>query len=225
MIPSHYSSIQQKPAESTTYHEPYGEVRTTGLGTSSVAQRRHGDANAAAAAATNYPTYFIPTAPVGLRSPRIADVSYSPSTTTTSNTTTASPFQTKLKYQHNATALVFLLPPLLGLMWLHASSYPMQAFLLMGLCLYGLDLANLRQGAAVCVWIGFGLLLCVSGWFILLDEGDDEDSGGYVLGLLLRIAINSFLYFCLVGIYGRKRCICATNALTYLLCLCFVQKM
>jgi hypothetical protein len=222
MIPSHYSSIQQKPAESTTYHEPYGEVRTTGLGTSSVAQRRHGDTNAAAT--TNYPTYFIPTAPVGLRSPRIADVSYSPSTTTTSNTTTASPFQTKLKYQHNATALVFLLPPLLGLMWLHASSYPMQAFLLMGLCLYGLDLANLRQGAAVCVWIGFGLLLCVSGWFVLLDEGDDEDSGGYVLGLLLRIATNSFLYFCLVGILWQETLYMRYRR-TYLLCLCFVQKM
>lgn len=85
-------------------------------------------------------------------------------------------------------------------MWLHASPYPLQTFLVVALCLYGLDLANLRQGAAICVWLGFGVLLCVSGWFILLDEGDDEDSGGYILGLMLRIGVHSFLYFCLVGL-------------------------
>lgn len=183
-------------------YEPYGEIpSSTG---SSTAHRRH-----AAAAATNQPTfaYGVGSAPskaAAKPSPYMPmpPSSYGQPKLKQERRTSAIPTATEnelLQYDHNPTALAFLIPSLLSILWWHESPIILQTLLILGLILYGLDMVNARDALAVVAWISALIMTMVSGFATLLQVDDSEATGGAMILYLIRLAVEGLFFCTMVG--------------------------
>ena len=80
------------------------------------------------------------------------------------------------------------------------SSTPLIGCLCVGLFLYAMDLAQLRQTFLFGTWISVSVLTFLTGWFVLIEdeEGGDSNGGGgaIVLFYLVQIAVMALLFSC-----------------------------
>lgn len=98
------------------------------------------------------------------------------------------------RYRHNRSVSPILLPPLLCLLLFHPTAHPLIATLFMTLVLYALDLANMRDGAALGVWLGFALSS------LTLLSGLWDDASVALTTIVAQISSSILLLFCLVSI-------------------------
>ena len=113
-----------------------------------------------------------------------------------------------LEYQHNRVAVVFLVPPLLLLFWSFESPYPLQTLIFLTLAVDAMVRANARELLSVFLWVSAAILTMVTGWFLLLDTPDEEDSGLTTLSILMRITGHCFLFLSAVRILTCCICTC-----------------
>jgi hypothetical protein len=102
------------------------------------------------------------------------------------------------QYQHNWTALLFLVPTLLSILWWHESAWVIQVFLFVVLTVYALDLINTRDGTITCIWIGALVLTMTSGFGTLLQVDDAEATGGALIFYMLSLATEGILFCTMV---------------------------
>lgn len=110
----------------------------------------------------------------------------------------------ELQYEHNYSALAFLLPTLLSIIWWHESPALLQTLLIMGLILYGLDMANARDAMAVVTWLSALSMTLVSGFvtFLQVDESDATGSGRILYVVLLAV---EGMFFCTLVSYNSSK--------------------
>ena len=103
------------------------------------------------------------------------------------------------RYHHNKSTALILLPPLTCLLLFHPTPHPLIAMLFTSLVLYGLDLANTRDGTALGVWLGFA----ISSITLLSGLWDDASVG--LATIVARVSSSILLLFCLVSYSLRTR--------------------
>jgi hypothetical protein len=113
----------------------------------------------------------------------------------------ASTAPTFTQYQQNSTALLFLVPTLLSILWWHESAWVIQVFLFVVLTVYAMDLINTRDGTLTCIWMGVLVLTMASGFGTLLQVDDAEATGGALIFYMLRLTVEGILFCAMVRIH------------------------
>jgi hypothetical protein len=175
------------------YHEPYGAVQMT--------QRRTAATEASSAsyyhseAATTYSTPY--TAQVA--SPMYYAAA-SPSPVTLPSSTPS-----RVSYAYNRVALVFLLPPLLAILYTGRPEEESETSLLLPvllctvLVLYSLDLANLRNASLSGTWMAFVILSATNA----IDTFRKDDDTGFHFWMFQVVAA-TLLLACLVRTNAKR---------------------
>jgi hypothetical protein len=110
------------------------------------------------------------------------------------------------QYQHNWTALLFLVPTLISILWWHESAWVIQVFLFVVLTVYAMDLINTRDGTITCIWIGVLVLTMASGFGTLMQVDDAEATGGALIFYMLRLTVEGIL-FCATVRIKQQHCL------------------
>lgn len=126
-------------------------------------------------------------------------------------------------YHHNAVTVLFLIVPLALLLWNHVSEAPLQALLCSILILYSMDLANLRDGCMISLWLCFALVSGTNSWTLLMATEDHEAKGGPMLVVIFRIMVETMFFLCLVStlqyaIYPLLVCLAKVRSSTSVSC-------
>lgn len=170
------------------YHEPYGAVQMT--------QRRTAATEASSAsyyhseAASTHSTPY--TAPV-------ASPMYYATTSPSPVTMPSSSLSPPVSYAYNRVALVFLLPPLLAILYTGRPEEESETSLLLPvllctvLVLYSLDLANLRNASLSGTWMAFVILSAINA----IDTFRKDDDTG-ILFWMFQVATATLLLACWV---------------------------
>jgi hypothetical protein len=177
-------------------YEPYGEVPVPSSTTTGVAQRRTNEQMTAVS--TTPSTYMYGGAsPSSYGSPPPSTYTLSSKDKQQPQASTAPTFT---QYQQNWTALLFLVPTLLSILWWHESAWVIQVFLFVVLTVYAMDLINTRDGTITCIWIGVLVFTMASGFGTLLQVDDAEATGGNLIFYMLRLSTEGILFCAMVRI-------------------------
>jgi hypothetical protein len=101
----------------------------------------------------------------------------------------------ELQYEHNTTALAFLVPSLISILWWHESAILVQTLLVLGLILYGLDMVNARDAMAAMTWVSAFIMTIVCG-FATFFQVDELDAKGIAMLFYVLVLAVEGIFFC-----------------------------
>lgn len=108
-------------------------------------------------------------------------------------------------YGHNVLVAVFLVPPLICILWNHVSPMPLQAFLYIALIVYAADLANLRDFYVTLLWIGAFVITLVNAGAALVGVSGEVAGGANRMLMSMKLVSDCLLFVCLVSQSRRLR--------------------